>query len=67
VHLTPPRATVALNMGRLGILLMPVLRGTPGHPCVEPADAATEEWEPDPAEQQGAAELGLWQGESCEC
>jgi hypothetical protein len=33
----------------------------------EPADAADEEWEPDPAEQQGTAESGTWQGESCEC
>jgi hypothetical protein len=45
---------------------MPVLRGTPSHPRVEPADAADEEREPDPAEQQGAVESGPWQGESRE-
>jgi hypothetical protein len=45
-------------------MLMPVLRGTPPrHPCAEPADAADEEHEPDPAKQQGAAESGPWQGE----
>jgi hypothetical protein len=60
VHLTPPRATVALNVERLGIMPMPVLRGTPGHPCAESADAADEELEPDPTEQQGAAESGPW-------
>jgi hypothetical protein len=48
-------------------MLMPVLRGTPRHPCAEPADAADEEWEPDPVEQQGATGSGPWQGESCEC
>jgi hypothetical protein len=66
VHLTPPRATLALNVERLGIMLMPVLRGTPGHPCAEPTDAADEKREPDPAKQQGAAESGPWQGEPCE-
>jgi hypothetical protein len=48
-------------------MLMLILRGTPGHPCAEPADAATEEWESDTIEQQGTTESGLWQGESCEC
>jgi hypothetical protein len=47
-------------------MLMPVLRGTPGHPCAEPTDAADEKREPDPAKQQGAAESGPWQGEPCE-
>jgi hypothetical protein len=47
-------------------MLMPVLRDTPRHPCVEPSDAADEEREPDPAKQQGAAESGPWQGEPCE-
>jgi hypothetical protein len=60
---TPPRATLASNVERLGIMLMPVLRGTPRHPCAELADAADDEREPDPAEQQGAAESGSWQGE----
>jgi hypothetical protein len=45
---------------------MPVLRDTPRHPRAEPADAADEEREPDPAEPQGAAESGPWQGESRE-
>jgi hypothetical protein len=47
-------------------MLMPILRGTPRHPCAEPADATDEEREPDPAEQQGAVESGPWQGEPCE-
>jgi hypothetical protein len=67
VHLTPPRATIALNVERLGIMLIPVLRGTPGHPCAEPADATAEEWELDPAEQQGTTKSGPRSGESCEC
>jgi hypothetical protein len=67
VHLTPLQATTALNVERLGIILMPVLRGTPGHPRAEPADVADEKWEPDPAEQQRTAESGPWPGEPCEC
>jgi hypothetical protein len=67
VHLTPPRATLALNVERLGIMLMPVLRDTPRHPYAEPTDAADEEWESDLVEQQGAVESGPWQSEPCEC
>jgi hypothetical protein len=48
-------------------MLIPVLRGTPGHPCAEPADATAEEWELDPAEQQGTTKSGPRSGESCEC